>query len=69
MPRRGHGKEFREAFDNAPEGWYIILKNAAEGEKHPAGSGKLTTPTLRIGKKVNISGPASFALRLEKLRW
>jgi len=54
--------EGTQLFYTAPEGWYIILKNAAEGEKHPAGSGKLTTPTLRIGKKVNISGPASFAL-------
>ena len=46
----------------APEGFYISLKNPAEGGKHPSGSGKLTTPTLQIGKKVNISGPVSFAL-------
>jgi major vault protein len=51
-----------QTFQTAPEGWYVILKNPAEGDKTPGGSGKLTTPNLRVGKKVNISGPASFAL-------
>lgn len=46
----------------APEGWYVILKNVASGDKHPTGSGKLSTPELKVGKKVNISGPCSFAL-------
>lgn len=54
--------EATQTFQTAPEGWYVILKNPAEGDKHPAGNGKLSTPTLRVGKKVNISGPASFAL-------
>ena len=54
--------EGTQVFYTAPEGWYITLKNAAEGDKNPSGSGKLTTPTLRIGKKVNVAGPASFAL-------
>jgi len=35
-----------QTFQTAPEGWYVILKNPAEGDKHPAGSGKLTTPNL-----------------------
>jgi len=51
-----------QTFQTAPEGWYVTLKNPAESEKHPNGAGKLTTPDLKIGKKVNISGPASFAL-------
>jgi len=51
-----------QLFQTAPEGFYCTLKNAAEGDKHPTGSGKMSTPVLRIGKKVNISGPASFAL-------
>ena len=51
-----------QPFQTAPEGWYIILKNPAAGDKHPSGSGKLTTPDLRVGKKVNISGPVSFPL-------
>lgn len=51
-----------QTFQTAPEGWYVVLKNPAEGDKHPGGNGKLSTPVLRVGKKVNISGPASFAL-------
>ena len=51
-----------QAFLTAVEGSYIVLENPADGDKHPAGTGKLTTPALRTGKKVNISGPASFAL-------
>lgn len=51
-----------QPFQTAPEGWYVILKNPSEGDRHPSGSGKLTTPTLRVGKKINIAGPATFAL-------
>lgn len=51
-----------QTFQTAPEGWYVILKNPAVGDKHPTGSGKLTTPDLRVGKKVNLAGPCSFAL-------
>jgi len=51
-----------QTFQTAPEGWYVVLKNPAEADKHPGASGKHTTPTLKVGKKVNISGPASFAL-------
>ena len=47
-------------FQTAPEGWYVVLKNPAD--KNPSGSGKLTTPELRVGKKVNIAGPCSFPL-------
>jgi len=54
--------EGTQLFHTAPEGWYAILKNAAVGDKHPTGAGKLSTPDLKIGRKVNISGPASFAL-------
>lgn len=51
-----------QAFSTAPEGSYIVLDNPAEGDKRPNGSGKLSAPALRIGKKVNVSGPVSFAL-------
>lgn len=53
-----------QGFLTAAEGAYIVLENPAEGDKnaHPSGTGKLSAPTLRVGKKVNISGPASFAL-------
>src|SRR6478609_6787982 len=36
-----------QAFLTAGEGSYIVLENPAEGDKHPSGTGKLTTPTLR----------------------
>lgn len=51
-----------QTFQTAAEGWYIVLENPAEADKHPSGSGKLSTPTLRTGKKVNISGPVTFPL-------
>src|ERR1044072_4115423 len=51
-----------QTFYTAPEGWYVILKNVAAGDRHPTSSGKLSTPELKVGKKVNISGPTSFAL-------
>lgn len=51
-----------QLFYTAPEGYYIVCKNPAENDKYPTGSGKMTTPNLRVGKKVNIPGPASFAL-------
>ncbi len=50
-----------QTFQTAPEGWYVILKNPAENDKHPS-SGKTSTPPLEVGKKINIAGPASFAL-------
>lgn len=51
-----------QAFQVAPEGSYIVLENPAADGKYPSGTGKLNTPVLRTGKKINISGPASFAL-------
>lgn len=51
-----------QAFRTAPEGWYVVLENPAANDKHPGAQGKQSTPELRIGKKINISGPASFAL-------
>lgn len=51
-----------QAFQTASEGWYAVLENPAEGDKFPSGSGKLSAPALRVGKRVNIQGPVSFAL-------
>lgn len=57
-----------QTFATAPIGWYVQLKNPAignpsnKGNRCPTGSGKLTTPELMVGKKVNIPGPVSFAL-------
>ncbi len=48
----------------SPKGWYIVLMNPAKDNKQPAtGSNvSLQADTLVIGNKVNIPGPASFAL-------
>ncbi len=51
-----------QAFSTAPEGSYVVLEGPAEGDKRPSGNGKLSPPTLRTGKRVNIPGPATFAL-------
>jgi major vault protein len=57
--------EFKDAIQTdktAPEGWYVVLKNPAEGDKFPVTQGKATAPELTVGRKVNIPGPVSFAL-------
>jgi len=51
-----------QTFMTAPEGFYIVLKNPAQANKHPSGQGKITNAELDIGRKVNIPGPVSFAL-------
>lgn len=49
-------------FMTAPENWYIILKNPEPNGKHPSARSANELPQLEIGKKVNITGPTSFAL-------
>jgi major vault protein len=46
----------------APEGFYIILLNSAKGGKHPDEGAAQSSAELDIGRKVNIPGPATFAL-------
>ena len=59
-------KDFEKAkqlFVSAPEGWYAILKNPTTDNQYPeAGKANVTPSTMKIGTKVNISGPISFAL-------
>lgn len=53
----------KQLFVSAPEGWYIVLKNPAKENGHPeAGRQNQTPTTIEIGRKINISGPTSFAL-------
>ena len=55
----------KQLFISAPEGWYIILKNPTVDGHHPEAGKANNSPSednLRIGTKVNIPGPASFAL-------
>ena len=51
----------KQLFVTIPEGWYSILKNPAKDNKHPE-TGASNTPELLVGKKIVISGPASFSL-------
>lgn len=56
-------KSATKLFVTAPEGWYILLKNPEETNKHPqAGSVAHSPDTIQIGQKVNIKGPCNFAL-------
>lgn len=50
-------------FTTAPENWYVILKNPAEGDRHPSqGTSNNLPEHIDIGRKVNIRGPVTFAL-------
>jgi major vault protein len=50
-----------QVFATAPEGWYLVLKNPAEDGK-PARIGTANSLSdLKIGRKVNMPGPISFA--------
>lgn len=50
-------------FTTAPENWYVVLKNPADGDRHPtAGTANSLPEKVSIGRKVNIRGPVSFAL-------
>jgi major vault protein len=51
-----------QTFKTAPEGWYIILKNPAEGKEHPSPGSGQSLPNLNVGRKVNIRGPVTFPL-------
>ena len=57
---------YREAinlFTTIPENWYCILKNPAEDNRHPKpGTSNSLPEVMNIGQKINIRGPASFAL-------
>lgn len=52
----------RQLFTSAPEGWYVVLKNPSYDGSHPDVAKAINSPELKIGRKVNISGPCSFSL-------
>ena len=53
----------KQLFTSAPEGWYVVLKNPCEEGVYPEAGKRNSTPaSMKIGVKVNISGPTSFAL-------
>ena len=49
-------------FVTAPENWYVILKNPVEGNKHPIPGANNLPDNVHVGQKINVRGPASFAL-------
>lgn len=50
-------------FTIIPEGWYGILKNPVKDNKHPQRGTSNTLPEeMLVGQKINVRGPASFAL-------
>lgn len=50
-------------FTTAPENWYVILKNPVKDNKHPeTGKSNNLPDDVRIGQKINVRGPVSFAL-------
>ena len=52
----------KQLFVSAPEGWYVVLKNPSKDGSYPESAKAVNSPELRIGRKVNISGPCSFSL-------
>ena len=52
----------KQLFISAPEGWYVILKNPTSNGEYPESGKANTSPEIKIGTKVNIPGPTSFAL-------
>lgn len=53
----------KHLFTTAPENWYVILKNPVEGDKHPAiGTSNTLPENIRVGQKINVRGPVTFAL-------
>lgn len=56
-------RDAKHLFITAPENWYVILKNPVENNKHPQPGTSNTLPeNMKIGEKINIQGPVSFAL-------
>ncbi|MFN3201499.1 MAG: hypothetical protein ACE366_24060 [Bradymonadia bacterium] len=49
-------------FATAPANWYLVLKNPAQNGAHPTPGNSNAQPDLDVGRKVIVSGPASFPL-------
>lgn len=49
-------------FTTCPEGWYVVLKNPTSNGQHPTAGAANNLPDLDVGRKININGPANFAL-------
>lgn len=45
-----------------PQGFYALLWNPSKEGKYPTARDKSISPDLRVGQRINIPGPTSFAL-------
>lgn len=57
-----NARDAKQLFVLPPENWYAILKNPTENGVYPEAGKASMAPELRQGRKINITGPASFAL-------
>ncbi|MFV8753653.1 hypothetical protein ACNOYE_24120 [Nannocystaceae bacterium ST9] len=51
-----------QSFAVAPVGWYLVLKNPTRDSNHPKTGAINNLAELEVGRKVNLPGPAAFAL-------
>jgi major vault protein len=51
-----------QSFAVAPVGWYLVLKNPTKDAAHPRTGAINNLVELEVGRKVNLPGPAAFAL-------
>ncbi len=51
-----------QSFAVAPVGWYLVLKNPTRDTNHPKTGAINNLAELEVGRKVNLPGPAAFAL-------
>lgn len=51
-----------QTFAVAPVGWYLVLKNPTRDTHHPKTGAINNLAELEVGRKVNLPGPAAFAL-------
>lgn len=52
----------KQLFINAPENWYVILKNPTANGSYPEIGKSMIAPELNVGQKINVRGPVSFSL-------
>lgn len=55
-------EESTHLFPTAPKGWYVVIKNPSFDNKPPKTGTVSSLIDLKVGHKINIPGPISFAL-------
>jgi major vault protein len=65
MTKRFRNVELSQAIQvaaTAPANWYMILKNPARENAHPAAGVASSSVDLEVGRKIIVPGPATFSL-------